>query len=268
MKLHRYVSITALLLFSLLPPAWAASIEELFKESNHLYRQAAEREGEKRTEAYREAARRYAEAAAEADNTYVLYDLGNALFRAGEFGRAIAAYRRAEILMPRHAGVRRNLAIARDNAPGGSRAPKPHPAAAAFWHYGLSLAEVEALAAFFFVACMAALGVKLFVDRGMAQRIRPLPVVFGVLAFAFAASSFAKLASTEPDGAVIVVREASVRSEPAGRAVEVHVFREGAEVRVLRRAGEWTRIESEGDTRGWVETRALEFLSDPPGTPD
>ncbi|MHC4507314.1 MAG: hypothetical protein ACYTFI_28935, partial [Planctomycetota bacterium] len=90
-----------------------------FAEAGRAYRAAAKAEGEARKVLYREAAGRYAELARRHPNGYVLYNLGNARFRAGEFGGAIAAYRRAAEFLPRHAATRRNLALARDTAPGG-----------------------------------------------------------------------------------------------------------------------------------------------------
>jgi hypothetical protein len=262
----------AALAFVVLSPCTAARAgdgTEAFEDGNRLYRRAAEAEGERRTSLYRAAAARYADATAAAPNAYALYNLGNALYRAGELGRAIGAYRRAEFLMPRFAPLRRNLALARDNAPGGDTAPAPHPAAAAFffWHYAISLAEAEGLTALFFVLCMAALSVRLFVGERSRRRLRTAAIALGVLAGVFAISSMAKLASPDRTDAVVVAREASVRSEPAGRSVELYVLRAGAEVRVLKRAEAWTRIESDRGGRGWVETGSLDLLSESPLVP-
>src|SRR6266403_1502141 len=46
----------------------------------------------------------------------VFYDLGNAYFRAGDFGRAILNYERALALEPHHPEATANLQIARDEA--------------------------------------------------------------------------------------------------------------------------------------------------------
>src|ERR1035441_1155796 len=46
----------------------------------------------------------------------LFYDLGNAYFRAGDFGRAILNYERALALEPRHPEADANLRIARDEA--------------------------------------------------------------------------------------------------------------------------------------------------------
>lgn len=242
---------------------------EAFADANTAYRAAGEAGGEARKVLYREAARRYAELARRNPNGYVFYNLGNARFRAGEVGGAIAAYRRAEELLPRHAATRRNLALARDLAPGGRQGvvTRPHPAAAAFlfWHYGISLAEAEKLAAFLLLALVGLLTARLFAREPLRRRLRFPAIASGVLAGAMALSSAAKLTWSAADDAVVVRTQARVRSEPAGRAVELFILREGAEVRVLGRSGEWTRVGAGSDRRGWVEKGAVEVLADPAG---
>lgn len=48
------------------------------------------------------------------ENGYVLYNLGNAWLQAGEIGRALSAYRRAQWLLPGDANLERNLGLALD----------------------------------------------------------------------------------------------------------------------------------------------------------
>ena len=252
------------------PGAAAAELtpQELFRQAQRAYREAADREGEERDSLYREAAGAYAALTGETPNAYVLYNLGNVRFRRGEYGRAIAAYRRAEELLPRHGPTRRNLALARKNAPGGGAGAEPHPAAAAFffWHYAISLAEAEWLAALLLLAFFAALSVRLFLRdvNPWRKRLRTAAVRLGVLAGTFVLSSAAKLSSRSRPWAVVTAGEVRAKSEPSGRAVDLFPLREGAEVRALDRAGDWTRIEAGRDRRGWVETEAVEMLCEPP----
>jgi len=49
-----------------------------------------------------------------AGNGHIYYNLGNAYFRQGFYGRAIASYRRAKIQLPRDPDVIANLQLARD----------------------------------------------------------------------------------------------------------------------------------------------------------
>src|SRR6202789_3473040 len=75
-------------------------------------------------------------------NGAVYYNLGNAFFRAGEFGRSIAAYRKATTYRPRDPYLEANLQQALSVAPG--RLPEP-PAPwwrhVLFWNGWLSFPE-------------------------------------------------------------------------------------------------------------------------------
>ena len=52
----------------------------------------------------------------------MLFNWGNALFKSGQLGRAIAVYRRAEALSPRDPDLRANLQFARNSVTGGAGA--------------------------------------------------------------------------------------------------------------------------------------------------
>ena len=56
-------------------------------------------------------------------NGAVYYNLGNAYFRAGNFGRAILNYRKAKLYRPRDPLLEANLQQALLSAPGKTRAP-------------------------------------------------------------------------------------------------------------------------------------------------
>src|SRR5215467_13653305 len=91
-------------------------------------------------------------------NGAVYYNLGNAYFRAGEYGRAIAAYRKAKPYRPRDPYLEANLRQALSVAPG--RLPEP-PAPwwrhVLFWSGWLSFPEkAQAACAGFVLAAVAA----------------------------------------------------------------------------------------------------------------
>src|SRR5262249_24215575 len=89
---------------------------QAFNEGNKLY---AQKDYEGAVQAYEQALQTGHDARAH-------YNLGNALFRTGKIGRAIANYRRAYYLEPRDRDVEANLAFARayraDNG-GSARSP-------------------------------------------------------------------------------------------------------------------------------------------------
>src|SRR5438132_7089442 len=73
----------------------------------------------------------------------LFYNWGNALFKSGQIGRAVAAYRQAETLTPRDPDVRANLQFARNQRQGPAWSPKKSQQ----WLRRLSLNEWTLLAA-------------------------------------------------------------------------------------------------------------------------
>src|SRR5215469_5260146 len=87
-----------LLLFALgVVAAGGATAESAFDEANKLYEQGK----------YTEAANGYEKILQSGQvSAAVLYNLGNAFFKSGQLGRAIATYRRAQQLAPRDPDLR------------------------------------------------------------------------------------------------------------------------------------------------------------------
>src|SRR5262249_15844893 len=88
----------------------ASDSSAAFDEANRLYEQARFSDA---LDAYQKmlAGGKISEA--------IYFNLGNALFKSGQTGRAIAAYRQAERLAPRDADVQANLRFARKSVTGG-----------------------------------------------------------------------------------------------------------------------------------------------------
>jgi tetratricopeptide (TPR) repeat protein len=87
-----------------------------FDEANRLYEQGK----------FLEAARAYESIAASgAATAHVWFNLGNANYKAGHIGRAIAAYRMAERLTPRDTALRANLQFVRGRVYSDDRAHVP-----------------------------------------------------------------------------------------------------------------------------------------------
>ena len=82
------------------------------------------------------------------DSGQLYYNLGNAYLRNGELGRSIASYRRAWLRLPRDEDVRANLEFARQTTQDALAAPGPSAVSRAlfFWHYGMSIAELQVAA--------------------------------------------------------------------------------------------------------------------------
>ena len=129
--------------------ASAAGTEVAFDAANKLYEESK----------FIEAAAGYEKLLADGTRSAsICYNLGTAYYKAGQMGRAIAAYRQAERLTPRDASLRANLQFVRKRVNGDDKSPLPSwrswltlltlnegaaLAAAAFWVWCLLLAARE-----------------------------------------------------------------------------------------------------------------------------
>src|SRR6266704_889866 len=103
-------------LMLLLSSGWsrAENLTSAFEAANKLYEQGK----------HSEAAANYEKLIQTGWVSAALYfNLGNALFKSGQIGRAIAAYRQAQQITPRDPDVRANLQFARNQTQGPTLAP-------------------------------------------------------------------------------------------------------------------------------------------------
>ena len=186
----------------------------------------------------------------------LLFNCGNAEFKAGHLGKAIAAYRQAEFLSPRDPELRATLAFVRSQVQGGSQ----HEGHWQNWLGSLSLNEGAVLTAIFVWAMFAllaarqiwpALGPKL----QTATRLCIVLVVFsgGVLAVQ-AANHFNSAI------AVVTGPEATARSGPFEDGQAAFTAHDGAEMRVLDRHDDWVQVSDPSGKIGWMNQKQVEVL--------
>ena len=116
-------------------------------------------------------------------NGHLFYTLGNSWFMAGDTGRAILNYRRAETYLPRNADVRYNLnaalALRTDLIP----EKEPHPLAARLlgWHFNTS----SALRGWLFAVCWIGLWGAWFLAQRSSKKVARIAAAFaGLLCWA------------------------------------------------------------------------------------
>lgn len=182
----------------------------------------------------------------------LFYNLGNAEYRQGRLGRAIAAYRRAADFMPREADLDFNLRIVRAR-----RADAAADSSAAtflrsllFPHTLLTIGEEIGLALGFWFAGLALCHVALFVRHAAVRRAGFALVAFALLTAASVAWRAHDRAATPPG--VVVAAETSVRTGPGEEYPVYFTLHDGYELEILERDGGWTKVEVEGDKRGWL----------------
>jgi len=184
------------------------------------------------------------------------FNYGNAEFKLGQPGRAIAAYRRAELLAPRDAEVRANLDFARKQVEG----PTLRESRWQGWLGTLTLNEWTVLAAGgFWLVCL------LFAMRQLQPAWRPRlrGLTFGVVALtilffaglgAVAAMHFSKTT------AVVIEPAATARSGPFTEAQDAFPAHDGEELAVLDRRDNWLQVTDGSGRIGWLPASQVEIL--------
>ncbi len=183
----------------------------------------------------------------------IYFNAGNACFKAGQVGRAIYNYRRAEQLAPRDPDIRANLGIARAQA-GSSSAALPGSRWTR-WAGRVTLNEW---------ACAASIAAALFFIILTARQISP---VFGKssggLAGLLAAASVwlliclglsidQQLLQTT---SIVIVPEAVVRWGPDDKSKSAFTAHDGAEMMVLGRIDDWLKVSDAGRHIGWLQQK-------------
>lgn len=186
----------------------------------------------------------------------LLLNYGNAEFKAGHPGKAIAAYRRAQMLAPRDPELRANLAFVRTQVQGGTYRESRWQS----WVGSLTLNEGTVLTAFF-VWAMFALCAARQIRPSLAPRLRNatrLAVGLAILSGAVLAVQAANHFNSSV--AVVIAPEATARSGPFEDAQSAFTAHDGAELRVLDRHDDWVQATDGAGKIGWFSRKQVEVL--------
>ena len=226
--------------------AWLLSQVAAYNQGNLLYARKD----------YEGAARAYREALSGGHDARVDYNLGNALFKSGHIGEAIAEYRRARALGPRDRDVATNLAFARAyRLDKGAVPPDPFARAFATAFHALSPREAAAAAG---AACALA---SLVLAAWIVWRRRAAAIAAGVLALAALyalATEWAWSAEVRAQPAVVVIPEVSLTSGPGEEFKQILLVHDGTEVSIREARGDYLLVQLPGGTGGWLKRSAVE----------
>jgi tetratricopeptide (TPR) repeat protein len=213
---------------------------------------------------------KFAEAAAAYENLLgsqqasvpLYFNLGNAYFKAGQVGRAVAAYRQAERLAPRDPDVRANLQFARKQVQG----PTLSPAAWERWLRRLNVNEWTCLAAI--PAWLLFLLLAMLQWRPAWKRsFRSLTILLAGAVVAMGACLAAALVQERTLRlAIVTAPEAVVRQGTLDVSPTVFTAHDGAELQVLDQKDDWAEVSSDPRRIGWVRRDQVLILT-PAGTP-
>ena len=180
----------------------------------------------------------------------VYYNLGNAWFRAGEFGRAILNYRKARPYRPRDPYLEANLQQAMASAPGRlPDPPTPWWSHVLFWTDWFSAQAKVRLASL----CLG-LSALLLILATVLRRRSLLTVMALVFTLGVALSAECLLNDPAQASRAVIVSETTAR-KGTGKDYEPafdQPLRDGAEFTVLTETGDWVFGHFEGIGDGWV----------------
>jgi len=177
----------------------------------------------------------------------LFYNLGNAYFRDGDFGRAILNYERALQLDRNHPEADANLRIAQDQTHALELAPTP----------------LEKYLNFVGAKSFAILAAILFWGTIILLILRRRKVVWMIIGLLLTASCGLAAYKLEggtrgQDVAIVVEGNVEARVATADSAKSVLALPPGSEVVILQERGDWSYAALPNGLRGWISTKAVE----------
>jgi tetratricopeptide (TPR) repeat protein len=184
----------------------------------------------------------------------LFYDLGNAWFRLGDFGKAILNYERALALDPQHPEATANLRLARDEARAlelrkdwveryvamGTPTQYAVAAAIAFWFVLFGVTRL------------------FFSPRPSAGRTALIALAVVVCALSVFALYRLENGSHGHALAIVTGKDIEARLATADNASSILALPAGSEIKVLSQRGDWIYAALPNDQRGWIPARSVE----------
>ncbi len=197
----------------------------------------------------------------------VYYNLGNSHLRMGDYGPAILAYERAKLLTPRDPDLRANLALARRTAAAFEEEPGLHPRVVAALHF-LSRNEWSWLVAggAMLLGGLGLLAGVARVRRGWMTRVISISAALAAVVI-LAGSVALYLGRGEAARGVIVSADAVLRLSPFETAEPVATPGPGRTVLLGEQSGDFRFIEIPGtNLQGWLADKDVAAVIPPDGT--
>ena len=192
------------------------------------------------------------------------YNLANAYFKAGRYGKAILCYNRALRLAPGDADIRYNLDVAntfvKDKIAVVPEFFVKSWVRSVRMSLGCTAWSVVSLAA---LALLFALVLLYLLAGRLAWRKTGFYGMLAMLVVFIASTSFAATERRElldSSEAVVMSSSVSVKSSPDKASTDLFVLHEGTKVRTVSELGDWREIVIADGKKGWVEARTIETI--------
>jgi tetratricopeptide (TPR) repeat protein len=224
--------------------ARAETVSDTFLKANKLYEEAK----------YSQAAAMYEDLLRASHLSPAIYfNAGNAWFKAGQIGRAIYDYRRAEQLAPRDPDIRANLEIARTHAGTSSSALPGSRWTRWIGHVTLNewaCASSAIVALFFFVLTARQISPAFGKTSGGMAGALALASVWLLICLGLSIDQ-----QLVERTSIVVVPEAVVRRGPLEESQSAFTAHDGAEMMVLGRDGDWLQVSDAARHIGWLQQK-------------
>lgn len=247
-KISAWIRIGLLLALAMLAVRQGTAAEtekppSVFEEANRFYEQGN----------YPEAISRYQMLLKHGVSPQVLFNLGNAHFRNGDVGLAIANYRRAQRLAPRDADVLANLRFARQTVPG-TVSVAPSAFARLFRYFTLNeVAAVMALAFWVWLGLLSLIKWQPQWRTGLRTTCLAAGVVFLLTAIWLACAAAMQTRRI----AIVTAEQVSARFGPLEESQVAYTANDGAELLARDIKGEWVQVEDRTGRLAWVPHHAV-----------
>ncbi len=192
------------------------------------------------------------------DGARIQYNLGNAYFRINQLGRAILAYERAHVSIPRDADLNFNLAHARDQVIDAIPPSRGFFNMALFWLPSVSLVELFWCFAFLNLMFWAALLIRLFHRSEWLFYVLLLVLTLWSLTGLSLGMKWAQI--HHDDRIVVLQKEVDVLAGPHEGDTLLFKLHEGAIVAQERAEDGWFLIRLPDKKRGWLRSEAVERI--------
>jgi tetratricopeptide (TPR) repeat protein len=186
----------------------------------------------------------------------LFYDLGNAYFHSGNFGRAILNYERALALDRHHPEAQANLRIARDEARALELAPSRTERFAQLGSVN-QYVIASAIAFWIGVFCIAAF---LFSRRRSSGVMAMSILSLFIFVFAILSAYWIENGNKGRQFAVITSDNVEARLATADSARTVLALPAGSEIKILSDRGDWIYAALPNDLRGWIPAKSAESV--------
>ena len=187
-------------------------------------------------------------------NANLFYDLGNAYFRTGDFGRAILNYERALALDRQHPEAKANLQIARDEA----RALELQPGRLERYLQFATTNQFTVAATVAFWLMIFAVGASIFARRRSAAVMVLSFCCLIVCAFSAWAAYTLEHGNDGAALAVVTGKNVQARLATADTANTVLALPPGSEIKILSSRGDWMYAALPNELRGWIPAKDAE----------